>query len=810
VTGRRALAAWLTVLALAPAGAARAQESAEAPSATADAAPPPVAVTATLGLGGKLPTSGFARLSVELTSDARHEDVTVEVRPEDGDEVLATLGPVTLEGGAARRLARLVPAHRFVHVDTLAIHVQGPDGEALGRASLTPDAAHGRLLLVLDRRGAPPTDLSQLGHGRARRQADAWAAVSVADAEELPSTALGYSGVDAVLLGDLDLERWSDPQASSLAGWVVRGGRLVIALDGGGARLRKSALGRALGQGLAALPYEAAPILGTEVTLAGVVAAYGDPRELPTLRPPFLAPLTPGPRETVLLRDDAARPLAVRRAHGRGDLTLVGCDLWEPPFVHQAFTASVLSELLRDTPEVPPRSELLFDVLKEVRQPAQVGGVFALLVVFALVAGPGAYFALKAKDRGLLVWAVIPALTAAFTLLVPLYRLALRDAESTLVGARLIELSAGADVALDTADVLLFSGSPDTKTVVFRGGDATAHGVVPPKRLFRHQRSRALPLPGGALGGAPREGGLEFPLPVALWGTRYVTFTRTTPAPRIEGSLEVGLASSGAQRLRLRLRSTGVTLSDPVVVCPTRPTPTVLALEDALRAGQAVDLSAGAGVPIGAYDPPGEGIAPQVLARVLQGPVRERVEQGGAYLLATLARPSPVQASPNVRARLFGTVVAVELPVSFADEVPFGVARQRTSAATVADIDSQTVVRELTTRFELPRPPVAPGHDLVLRVRAATRAALAAVALEGRFHDAGGAAWRPVPLELPRGRDRQPVSTTVLAPAAGWLDPEGVLVLRQRFERGVADSDRDAAALLDAAIARRTDDPEDE
>lgn len=124
----------------------------------------PVTLTAQLGLGGQLPEEGFARFSVELTSPDDRPEVSVRVKPEEGDEVLVTFGPTALQASTPRRLSGLVPAHRFAHVDALVIEAVDPDGVVIGRVPLTPDAAHGQLLLVLDRRGRlRPTSPSSAG-----------------------------------------------------------------------------------------------------------------------------------------------------------------------------------------------------------------------------------------------------------------------------------------------------------------------------------------------------------------------------------------------------------------------------------------------------------------------------------------------------------------------------------------------------------------------------------------------------------------------------------------------------------------------
>src|SRR5690606_30544724 len=98
-----------------------------------------------------------------------------------------------------------------------------------------------------------------------------------------------------VLLGDLELERWTPAQAAALAGWVTRGGRLVLSLGARTAVLKRAQLGRALGAALAPVPFEGAPIGGDGVRLTGLLGTYGELPAGATTSPPFLTRLHPGP-----------------------------------------------------------------------------------------------------------------------------------------------------------------------------------------------------------------------------------------------------------------------------------------------------------------------------------------------------------------------------------------------------------------------------------------------------------------------------------------------------------------------------------
>src|SRR5690606_21312509 len=98
----------------------------------------------------------------------------------------------------------------------LLVTCETPGGERVGQVEVAPEVTQARVLLVLDRRGAPPTDLSLL-ESSGERAGGAWTVLPVSRLDAVPSTPLAYSGVRAVLLGDLELERWTPSQAAALA-----------------------------------------------------------------------------------------------------------------------------------------------------------------------------------------------------------------------------------------------------------------------------------------------------------------------------------------------------------------------------------------------------------------------------------------------------------------------------------------------------------------------------------------------------------------------------------------------------------------
>lgn len=809
----RALSLLLLVLVLVGGRPGAAQEADPVPAANppaAAAADPagevagadlPVAVEVTLGFGNKVPQDGFLSLAVDLTNRGAVTNALVTIHAQDGGNVLLRLGPVELEATARRRLVGVVPARPTLEAGALIVTVEdAAQGALLGQATVHPEGAPSRLLVALDRRGGAPADLSSLRTLEAGSDTR-WSAVITTRLEDLPQSPLGYSGLGAVLLGDLELEAWPDAEARALAAWVARGGHLVVPVGPRARLLRgRSLLGRHLGAALRPLP-DAPP--ERDVALDGLLRRLrgtfgldaGD--AAPAAPAPAFAALLPSPEDLVLLRA-GERPFAVRRRHGLGLVTLVAADLWAPPFLHSPVTARLLEALLTDGPVHAPRSRLLFKELAGVRQPARVGPAFAVLIIYALIVGPGVYFVLRARRRGILLWVAIPLGAAVCTALVPLYRIVLRDAESTLVGVRLIEGWSGQPTSVETTDALLFSGSLEPKRFEYVGADAVAFSVVPPRR-------RGSPDLGAALAAGPD--GLAFSLPVALWGTRYLSFEASGGPPGAEGAVHLrfpDLAEDAAAEptARLRLRWDGPTLRDAFVIYPAGPGPLGHAFARDLSPGTVVDEVARSTSPqsLGARESDLGGLVTGQLlaAHFLPTVGRERV----AYLMGLVESPAPLRALPNVRTRAFATVVAIELPVVFENAVPYGVARATREGSTVGAVGSGSVEREVRTRLLLPGGAGRQAARVRVRVTAQRVRSVHRLRLDAFDWRAGD--WVAL---LPREEGEEEregltrrVDLSLDEDPARFVSADGAVLLRQRFTRARQDTDEANVAQLDVAV----------
>ncbi len=657
-----------------------------------------------LGLGGKTPQEGFAPITatIENPSDATTQ-VTVVIRETTSGAAVATLGPVTVARGEAKRVRGVAPAEALTQSQTTLVAQALADEKTVLAETTVKPATLGadRLLVVLDKTGSLPFAPPQGGlktvesaparRGRAQTTTtNQWTTAFVARAEDLPATPQAWTGAGAVFLNDLDLAAWEPAAAKALAGWVGRGGDLVIAL-GPRAKLLLSApcaLGEALRGELEALPDLAAR--------TNVDVLMGEPA-------PFVAALEPRERDRVLERDALGKPLAIRRSVGSGRLTLLAFDPWQPPFLHDDATRALFERILSYGPRYHSRSEALFPELSALRvQPARIGPMFGALLLYALLVGPGIYFALRPRKKGLLAWVLIPAVTIVFSLLTPLYRLVLARSESALVMASVVETSSGDPWEHETIDALIFSGGLERHTVAVRGDDVTAALLIPP-RGFRGGPPRI-----AASLGDPFQGtAFTAPIDVPLWGARYVSTesVRRGATPRFE-HVRVAVTSHG---LEYAIENKGpLALEDAVLVFPQfqAGAPHAQFTELPPRFGPG-EQATGTAIPkpAAAYSqggPTQKDLAQTIERRLVPERVLRHVEDARepfeAVLVAHEEQPSSLTAAPQVRTRAQASLLVVRIPLAFDDRVPLGACAVRRDVAPVTSGGPSVA----SVRIELP------------------------------------------------------------------------------------------------------------
>lgn len=810
---------------LAGAAPLRAQDPTAAAPAPDEAAPPPadepqpVRVEVALGYAGKVPDRGFVPVVVDLDPGSAPYTVTVTLQSVESSHVLLRLGPVELPPGQRRRLHGVAPADALQDAGELQVSVEGPAGEPLGRATLKPEGVQNRVLLVLDRRGAPPADFSNLRTKEPTANQPGttvearWAAAVMPEGDDLPQSPLGWTGAGAVLLGELDVSSWGEPEARALAAWVHRGGHLLISVGARASALKRSLLARRLGDALRPLR-DQEPLRGVHLgetlrelaTSLGLDEAARGGAGAPTTAP-AVALLRPEPEDAVVLRDDQGNPLALRRAHGLGQVTLIAADLWSDPFLHVPLTAHLVEVLLTGGPQHTPRSELLFGELAAVRQPARVGPAFAVLIIYALLAGPGVYFLLRSKKRGIWLWLVIPLLTAGFTGLVPVYRILLTTGESTLVGVHVVEWGPGDEQALETTDVLLFSGSLKHKRLELTGEDAVAFAMVPPRRL-----QRGTPQLGQVMGSGPQ--GVGFDLKIALWGARYISFEHTGAVPPLTGQL---LLHGGRGALAtVEAKWEGELPLEHGCVVYRGPHGGVFVHQLGRELGPGAELNEQTEPVLASGFGSGKDLESLMLDRLVAGVCAPEVEQHGrAYLLGSVRSGPRLRALENVTIRQLPTLFLREIPIRYRDSVPIGGARRQVQLATVAEVNSTTLERQQLTEVRFPAGTAGRTlRQLDLRLVASRARSVSRLQLEAWCPETGQ--WEHVPLEGdeidargPGTREvhlrfvSPPVTPDALDPAR-WLEKvdDALRVrFRQRFQRPRSDPDDAHAVEVDAGAS---------
>jgi hypothetical protein len=247
-------------------------------------------------------------------------------------------------------------------------------------------------------------------------------AIAVAPGD-VPDNPYGLGSFAALVLSDAATGRWSPEQRAALAGWVGRGGRLIVA---GGPNWRKTIEG--VGDLSPIRPVDSRTVGG----LGGLAGSGGGPAGS------FVVSVGEPVAGATKLAEGDGVPLVARHNWGRGEVTYLAFDPAAPGFLGwsgaggfwrglglgTAAPASLQDPFLTlgvgpgasGGPNVGQGISFVNRVVEDVPglglPPTWLLGLVMLLFIIAV--GPLNYLLLRRLDRRELAWLTIPALTLLF------------------------------------------------------------------------------------------------------------------------------------------------------------------------------------------------------------------------------------------------------------------------------------------------------------------------------------------------------------------------------------------------------------
>lgn len=367
--------------------------------------------------------------------------------------------------------------------------------------------------------------------------------------DQIPANTFGLDSFGAIIVGDAVTGRWSAEQRAALAGWVARGGTLVVS---GGANWRKAV------EGLGELPPLRPNDSRTVTGLGGLGSGGGPGGQWVLATGELLAGAT-------RVAEQGGVPLVATRAWGNGTVISLAFEPGTSAFSGWSGASTFWRRLTLDS-ALPASLQEPFDgggassalnVLRDIPNlglpPTWLLGL--VLLFFILLIGPVNYLVLRAFDRRELAWITIPLLTLIFA--VAIYGVGAFTKGRSLIVTSLsvVRVSPGARSAEVQAIYGLFTPSRGLRDVALPDGvlpsGFSESGLYDPSDLGGAVRFEQGSAPGVRQGAfvqwAQRsfaaQGSVE-PTPLAVraelrWnGTRLVgTITNTSAQPIEDGVL---------------------------------------------------------------------------------------------------------------------------------------------------------------------------------------------------------------------------------------------------------------------------------
>lgn len=545
-----------------------------------------------MGFDGHYRVGFWTPVEVAIRGGDEAVDARLVLAAPDGDGVRTQFAtkPIKIDADADRRATAYVKFGR--PESRLSVELVGEsetfDGKQLGAGNKDPNAifhaAYPSTQAIVLELGNPIGLEAAIGGSSGA--ADRTNVVHLGHAGELPDEALGYEGIESLVIsssppGIDEALAIGSPRLAALEEWIEQGGRLVLAVGEDAPRLLAddAPLGRLL-PGRISEAVKLARLTAIEAFGGATLpraAARGRQDVVVAVR------LLDSTGRTEL--SDGSFPLVVRAPRVFGEVAFAAVDLSRPPLAGWAGRRLFVKRLLRgkaaanrnedDETATPPPTHLgLIDLSGQLRaaldqfrgvELAPFWLVAALAAGYIVLAGPADYFFLRALGRRMaLTWITFPLLVVLFC--GGAYWAAHRLKSERLIvnHVDLVDIDAASQNVRGTTWFTLFS--PSTTTYDLSLVPQLAGDEGSSRQVWLSWQG----LPGGALGGMEQtmagpatvargyESSAERDelrgVPVPVWATKsFVAGWQTTCTPGIEARLRLTADDVAEGRLTSRL-----------------------------------------------------------------------------------------------------------------------------------------------------------------------------------------------------------------------------------------------------------------
>jgi hypothetical protein len=363
-------------------------------------------------------------------------------------------------------------------------------------------------------------------------------------ANTLPDRAVGYRGVDAVVLGNVQPDALTDAQWDALTRWVRDGGSLIVSGGSDAARLRVGALANVLPIAIRDVPQipnldALASFAGSAPPVASVPVAAGA--------------LQPGARAVC---GQAGLPLVSARRAGLGTVVMTAFDLASP----QVRQWTGQTRLWRALFGLCRREQQLADA---IRQPARMryaygsngglldavtgsqsehapglGFIAIYLAAYIICLVPLNYLLLRRRDKRELAWITVPVIIILFSTGAYALGYSMKGGRVVMRYCTIVESSAGAGTFAATTLLGVFSPMQTRYDISVPDPHAVAEET--------RQQSYGMPRDASAIEIERGDRTIIRDAPIDMWDSRAFTFDSEV---RPGGSVDATVARAGAHRL---------------------------------------------------------------------------------------------------------------------------------------------------------------------------------------------------------------------------------------------------------------------